>query len=134
MSLEECAPGGTVAPGQQRPRRRVAAAVGGRGVEGGGEVAARVEGPAPVRVAGDATLEVDAGEHGRAVRTLGGARGVAAPHKDFSHLYEKMSGRGESAVLSPREGERSAACVLEAPRLCLRQSDTCPTRGLFRFV
>ena len=24
-----------------------------------------------------------------------------APHKDFSDLYEKMSGRGESAVLSP---------------------------------
>ena len=26
---------------------------------------------------------------------------VPAPHKDFSYLYEKMSGRGESAVLSP---------------------------------
>ena len=24
-----------------------------------------------------------------------------APHKDLSYLYEKMSGRGESAVLSP---------------------------------
>ena len=29
-----------------------------------------------------------------------------APHKDFSDLYEKMSGRGESAVLSPgRNGD-----------------------------
>ena len=25
------------------------------------------------------------------------------PHKDFSYLYEKMSERGESAVLSPNE-------------------------------
>ena len=29
-------------------------------------------------------------------------RSTAAPHKDFSDFSEEMSGRGESAVLSPR--------------------------------
>ena len=28
---------------------------------------------------------------------------LSARHKDFSDLYEKMSGSGESAVLSPSE-------------------------------
>ena len=30
-----------------------------------------------------------------------GLRKLPAPHTDFSDLYQKMSGRGESAVLSP---------------------------------
>ena len=37
----------------------------------------------------------------RAPVPFGTAPHVPAPHKDFSYLYEKMSGRGESAVLSP---------------------------------
>eukprot|EP01044_Picomonas_judraskeda_P007387 COSAG03_NODE_791_length_5841_cov_8.814589_5_plen_228_part_00 len=48
-----------------------------------------------------------------------------APHKDFSDLYEKMSGRGESAVLSPCEAVLE---VLYADHACAMRVE----RGEYR--
>ena len=40
----------------------------------------------------------------------------AVPHKDFSELYEEMSERGESAVLSPWRCPRQRSCSAAATR------------------